>query len=43
MSEEIKLSREVEAIAIPAGTTKKLAAGTEVNIVTGKQIGRAHV
>ncbi|NBT89890.1 MAG: putative Fe-S cluster assembly protein SufT [Verrucomicrobia bacterium] len=32
MSEEIKLKREVEAVAIPAGTTKKLAAGTEVII-----------
>ena len=32
MSEEIKLKREVEAIAIPAGTTKKLPAGTEVII-----------
>jgi probable FeS assembly SUF system protein SufT len=32
MSEEIKLSREVEAIAIPAGVAKKLAAGTEVII-----------
>ncbi len=32
MSEEIKLSREVEAIAIPAGTSRKLAAGTEVVI-----------
>ena len=32
MGEEIKLSREVEAIAIPAGTSRKLAAGTEVVI-----------
>ena len=32
MSEEIKLKREVEAVAIPAGTTRKLAAGTEVII-----------
>ena len=32
MSEEIKLTREVEAIAIPAGTAKKLPAGTEVII-----------
>ena len=32
MSEEIKLKREVEAVAIPAGTAKKLAAGTEVII-----------
>ena len=32
MSEEIKLKREVEAVAIPAGTTKKLPAGTEVII-----------
>ena len=32
MSEEIKLKREVEAIAIPAGTPKKLSAGTEVII-----------
>ena len=32
MSEEIRLKREVEAIAIPAGTTKKLPAGTEVII-----------
>ncbi len=32
MSEEIKLKREVEAIAIPAGTPRKLAAGTEVII-----------
>ena len=32
MSEEIKLKREVEAIAIPAGTARKLAAGTEVVI-----------
>ena len=32
MSEEIKLKREVEAIAIPAGTPKKLPAGTEVII-----------
>ena len=32
MSEEIKLKREVEAIAIPAGTLKKLSAGTEVII-----------
>ena len=32
MSEEIKLTREVEAIAIPAGTAKKLPTGTEVII-----------
>lgn len=32
MSEEIKLKREVEAVAIPAGTIKKLPAGTEVII-----------
>ena len=32
MSEEIKLKREVEAVAIPAGTPKKLPAGTEVII-----------
>jgi probable FeS assembly SUF system protein SufT len=32
MSGEIKLKREVEAIAIPAGTARKLAAGTEVVI-----------
>ena len=32
MSEEIQLKREVEAIAIPAGTAKKLPAGTEVII-----------
>ena len=32
MNEEIKLKREVEAVAIPAGTTKKLPAGTEVII-----------
>ena len=32
MSDEIRLQREVEAIAIPAGTPKKLAAGTEVII-----------
>ena len=32
MSEEIKLKREVEAVAIPAGAAKKLAAGTEVII-----------
>lgn len=32
MSEEIQLKREVDAIAIPAGTTRKLAAGTEVVI-----------
>lgn len=32
MSTEIKLKREVEAIAIPAGTSRKLPAGTEVII-----------
>lgn len=32
MSEEIRLHRDVEAIAIPAGSTQKLAAGTEVVI-----------
>lgn len=32
MSEEIQLKREVDAIAIPAGTIRKLAAGTEVVI-----------
>ena len=32
MSEEIKLTREVVAIAIPAGTAKKLPTGTEVII-----------
>lgn len=32
MDSEVRLTREVEAIAIPAGTPKKLSAGTEVII-----------